>query len=116
MRQACQRSRECIAKPSVEEEAVVKTVTAKMIVSLIGILLVAPFFVIALIVGARAVALSQGTQDDLLLVALALGGAMVSIINGMGHRAEREKHTSGKRAEVANNTRTRGASMIHLGY
>ena len=93
-----------------------KNITTKMIVSLIGILLVAPFIVIALIIGARAVALSQGAQDDLLLVALALGGATVSIINGMGHRAKREKQTSGRHVEAVNNARTRGASMIHLGY
>ena len=93
-----------------------KIVTTKMIVSLAGLLLVAPFFAVALIVGARAVALSQGAQDDLLLVALALGGAAASIVNGMGRRAMEEKHATGKRVEVTNNARTRGASMIHLGY
>ena len=93
-----------------------KAVTAKMIVSLTGILLVAPFFVVALIVGARAVALSQGAQDDLLLVALALGGAAASIANGMGRRTAREKSASGNHIEVKSNARTRGTSMIHLGY
>ena len=93
-----------------------KIVSAKMIVSLIGLLLVAPFFVIAVIIGARAVALSQGAQDDLLLVALALGGAAASIINSMSHRAKREKQASGEHAEAANNARARGAYMIHLGY
>ena len=87
-----------------------------MIASLIGILLVAPFFVIALIVGARAVALSQGASDDLLLVALAVGGAAASVINGMGRHAKREKTASGNLVAVPKNNRTRGASMIHLGY
>jgi hypothetical protein len=93
-----------------------KAVTAKMLVSLIGILLVAPFFAIALIVGARAVALSHGTQDDLLLVALALGGAAASIVNGMGHRSEREQRASNDDHEAKEKAFSRAASMIHLGY
>lgn len=93
-----------------------KAVTTKLIVSLIGLLLVAPFFAVALICGARAVALSQGTQDDLLLVALALGGAAASIINGMGRRAAREKQKDGDHVGTMSHARTRGASMIHLGY
>ena len=93
-----------------------KSVTGKMMVSLIGILLVAPFFVVALFVGTRAVALSQGAQDDLLLVALILGGALGSIVNGMGRRTAKEKHALGRHVAVTNNARTRGTSMIHLGY
>lgn len=92
-----------------------KAVTAKMLVSLIGILLVAPFFAIALIVGARVVAVSHGAQDDLLLVALALGGAAASIVNGLGRRTSREKQTA-SHAEVRETVKARRASMIHLGY
>ena len=90
-----------------------KAVTAKMLISLIGILLVAPFFAIALIIGARAVALSQGAQDDLLLIALALGGAAASIVNGMGRR---EKRASNNPLESKEKAYSRSASMIHLGY
>jgi hypothetical protein len=93
-----------------------KILSTKIIVWFAGLLLVTAFFAVALIVGARAVALSQGAQDDLLLVALALGGAVASIINGMGRRTEREKHAGGKQVVVTGNDRTRGASMIHLGY
>lgn len=93
-----------------------KTVTTKMIVSFAGLLLVAPFFAVALIVGARAVSLSQGTQDDLLLVALAIGGAVASIVNGMGRRSTREKSAGSQRVEATNNAGTRGTSMMHLGY
>ena len=93
-----------------------KSITAKMIASLIGILLVAPFFVVALILGARAVALSQGAPDDLLLVALALGGAAASIINGMGRHTKSARPASGNHLAVSKSNRTRGASMIHLGY
>lgn len=93
-----------------------KIVNTKMIVSFAGLLLVAPFFAVALIVGARAVSLSQGAQDDLLLVALAVGGAVASIVNGMGRRTNREEHAGSKRVEATNNAGTRGTSMIHLGY
>jgi hypothetical protein len=106
----------CIAKPSVEEKVFMKAATAKMIVSLTGILLVAPFFVVALIVGVRAVALAQSAQDDLLLVALALCGAVGSIINSMSRRTARETAASGNHIEVKSNARTRATSMIHLGY
>jgi hypothetical protein len=93
-----------------------KAVTAKMLVSLIGILLVAPFFAIALIIGARAVALSHGAQDDLLLIALVLGGAAASIVNGIGRRADGEKRASNNRLESKEKAYSRSASMIHLGY
>ncbi len=53
-----------------------KAITNRMLLSLAGIALVAPFFAVALIISARAVALSQGTQDDLLMIALALGGEL----------------------------------------
>jgi hypothetical protein len=93
-----------------------KVFTTKMIVSLTGLLLIAPFFIFALIVGARAVALSQGASDDLLLAALALGGAAASIINGLGSRSERAASDVSDHAVVKNNARPHGTSMIHLGY
>ena len=94
-----------------------KAVTTKLLVSLIGILLVAPFFAVALIVGARAVALSHGAQDDLLLVALALGGAAASIINGMGRSSSREKRREARRQTEATSKANRGrAYMISLGH
>ncbi|HEX8845487.1 MAG TPA: hypothetical protein VF791_12625 [Pyrinomonadaceae bacterium] len=93
-----------------------KAVTAKLLAPFIGILLVAPFFAIALIVGARVVALSHGAQDDLLLVALALGGAVASIINGMGRHALREKSPHSNEIEATTNSVSRQSSMIHLGY
>lgn len=85
-------------------------------VPLIGILLVAPFFFVALFVGTRAVSLSQGAADDLLLVALATAGALASIVNGAGRHTAPEKQASGSHATVTNKARTRATSMIHLGY
>lgn len=93
-----------------------KAVTAKMLLSLAGVLLAAPFFALALFVGARAVSLSHGTQDDLLLVALALGGAAASIINGMGRAAKERRRTVGTRVAAASGARSRVSSMINLGY
>lgn len=108
----------CIASLTVEEtkKAVMKAVTAKMLVSLIGVALAAPFFVVALIVGARAVSLSHGASDDLLMVALAFGGAAASIVNGMGRRNEKSvAHGSNSACEGCAETRVARASMIHLG-
>lgn len=93
-----------------------KTVTAKMFISFIGILVVAPFFAFALIVGARAVAVSQGAQDDLLLVALALAGAAASVINGMGRRTERERTIAINKSKPTDHRLGRDVSTIHLGY
>lgn len=93
-----------------------KTVTAKMLVSLIGVLIVTPFFAIALIVGARAVSVSQGTQDDLLLAALALAGAAASVINGIGRRSNHEHATANTRIEKRERALRRDSSKLHLGY
>jgi hypothetical protein len=103
-----------------EEKELMKAVTARMFISLVGVALVVPFFVVALVVGARAIALAQGAQDDLLLVALAFGGALASIINGFGRRAKKQER--GRRSsrssvsKVNDQPNPRSASMIHLGY
>lgn len=93
-----------------------KAVTTKMLLSFVGIGLVAPFFVVALIVGARAVALSQSTQDDVLMMALAFGGALASIVNGLGRRAAREKRRQQTPAESNNQAEAVDVSVIGLGY
>ena len=94
-----------------------KAVNPRMFISLVGVALVVPFFVIALVVGARAVALAQGAQDDLLLIALAFGGAAFSVINGFGHRAaSKGERTVLSVNETPDQPNPRIASMIHLGY
>jgi hypothetical protein len=92
-----------------------KAVTKRMLLSLVGVVLVAPFFAVALIVGARAVALSQGTQDDLLMMALAFGGAVASIVNGLGRRTARSQRSRQMPVE-AKNVKAVDASVIGLGY
>ena len=93
-----------------------KAVTKKMLLSLVGVVLVAPFFAVALIVGARAVALSQGTQDDLLMMALAFGGAAASIVNGLGRRTAARSKRSRQLPAEAKNVKAVDASVIGLGY
>ncbi|HEY0407643.1 MAG TPA: hypothetical protein VGC89_18055 [Pyrinomonadaceae bacterium] len=93
-----------------------KAVSLKMFLSFVGIVLVAPFFAAALIVGARAVALSQGTQDDLLLMALAFGGAVASIVNGLGRRMNKARRNEPSQSEAQGQREAIEASAISLGY
>ncbi|MBA3765568.1 MAG: hypothetical protein H0W99_01010 [Acidobacteria bacterium] len=93
-----------------------KAVNPRIFISLVGVALVVPFFVIALVVGARAVALAQGAQDDLLLIALAFVGAVASVINGFGHRAgSKGVRTTRSVSKTPDQSNPRSASMIHLG-
>lgn len=93
-----------------------KAITNRMLLTFVGVALVAPFFAIALIVGARAVALSQGMQDDLLLMALAFGGAALSIINGLGRRMNQTKGSQQAQTEAGPRAKAHDASAIGLGY
>ena len=97
-------------------KSVMRSVTTKMLVSLVGVALAAPFFAIAVIVGARVVALAGNTQDDLLLVGLAFGGAGLSMINGFAsRRGEAERIASG-RADGREDADSHGDSVFNLGY
>jgi positive regulator of sigma E activity len=60
-----------------------KSITTKDIVSLAGIALAVPLFTLATVLSARAAGVAG---NDLLLLALALGGAVISGLNGFGHR------------------------------
>jgi hypothetical protein len=75
-----------------------RSMTNKMLVSLVGVALATPFFVIAVIVGARVVSLAESAQDDLLLIGLAAGGAVVSMINGFGRRTGQVEQADKSRA------------------
>lgn len=87
-----------------------------MFLSLVGVALVAPFFAVALIVGTRAVALAESTQDDVLLMALAFGGAIASIVNGLGLRTTGAKRNHQLSAETNMQAQAVDASVIGLGY
>ena len=95
-----------------------KTVTVKMLISLAAIALAAPFFALALLVGARAVALAHSMEDNLLLVALAFVGAGVSVLNGFGRRHVRAERVVAAResVEAEYQAGSQSASMMHPGY
>ena len=59
-----------------------KSITTKEVVSLAGIALAVPLLALAIVVSARAAGVAG---NDLLLLALALGGAIISGLNGFGH-------------------------------
>ena len=93
-----------------------RSITNKMLVSLVGVALAAPFFVIALIVGARVVSLAQSAQDDLLLIGLAAGGAVMSMINGFGRRTGQAEQTAKRHVQLKEGAASHGPSVINLGY
>lgn len=93
-----------------------KAVSLRMFLSLVGIVLVAPFFAAALIIGARAVALSQSTQDDLLMMALAFGGAAASIVNGLSRRTKKAEHRKASQSVADSEREAVDVSAIRLGY
>lgn len=61
---------------------------AKLIVGLASVALVLPFVSVAFLVGARAVSDAQGVSEQMLLAALALGGAAASVFKNASRRAE----------------------------
>ena len=94
-----------------------KTITGRMLISLVGVAVAAPFFLIALVAGARAVELAQNAQDEALLVVLALSGAVISVINGFGRRT-RKAESKGVRAEarVREEIPSGEASTVNLSF
>ena len=95
-----------------------KAITGKMLVSLVGFALAAPFILIAMLAGARAVELAQNAQDDALLIVLAMCGGVISMINGFGRRTRkaREKESRGSEKRAVAEAPSGRASAVHLGY
>lgn len=95
-----------------------KAITGKMLISLVGVAVAAPFFLIALVAGARAVELAQNAQDDALLVVLAFGGAAISMLNGFGRRTSKSvrKTVCAETQEKKKEARSREASAVYLSY
>ncbi|MCA1557321.1 MAG: hypothetical protein LC731_02135 [Acidobacteria bacterium] len=94
-----------------------KAITVKMLISLVGVAVSAPFILIALLAGARAIELARGAQDEALLVVLALSGAVISMINGFGRRTGKSRG-KGSRAQrrAAEETHADAASAVNLSY
>lgn len=72
-----------------------KPITKKEFVSLALIAITAPVFALGLVLAIRTVT----AENDLLLLALTLCGAVVSGINGFGRRTVRPESQSPKRRE-----------------
>ena len=90
-----------------------KAVVIRIVLMLAGIVLVVPFFAIALIVGRRAVVMAHNAQDDLLLVALAVGGAVASMAEGSAIPLAQR---AGLRLAAKDGTRPRGTFMDISGH
>jgi hypothetical protein len=80
-----------------------KKVSQKLLWSVIAVALLAPLSATALIVGARVAEVTQSDGNDLLLVALAFGGAAISALNGLGRR-------------MAHGNRGRGQARVRRGW
>lgn len=68
-----------------------KRLTTQEILSLVGIAIAAPVLALGILVSAQAASVAE---NNLLLFALALGGAVVSGINGFGRRTIKVKSCS----------------------
>ena len=89
-----------------------KKVSAKMLLLLAAVALVAPFFAFAVFVGLRAVELATGTRQNLLLLVL----AAVAVTSGaLNARGARKAETAGTWTGGAGRTRARGTSVLHHG-
>ena len=94
-----------------------KAITGKMLISLVGVMVAAPFILIALVAGARAIELAQNAHDDALLIVLAMCGAVISMINGFGrHTGKSERRGVRAEARVHKEAPSGEASAVNLGY
>jgi len=87
-----------------------KKVSQRLLLSIITIALLAPLSATALIVGARVAEVTQSDGNDLLLVALAFGGAALSALNGLGRRMAGLERASGHCRKPSRQQR----EMVHL--
>ncbi len=92
-----------------------KSVNRKVLLTLFGIVLAAPFLVIATVVGAHAATLAN-MRADFTLVALGLLSVAASVVSG--HRAVSDRNERAVRGcvESKDNTDLRGSSSMSLGY
>jgi len=88
-----------------------KTVSKKLLLSIIAIALLAPMSATALIVGARVAEVTKSDGNDLLLVALAFAGAAVSALNGLGRRMAGRERISGRTT-----SREQRGVVVHVNY
>jgi hypothetical protein len=90
-----------------------KSVNRKVLMTLFGVALAAPFLVIASVVGVHAAALADNVRVDVFCVGLALASVAVRIVDG--HLALRTERTR-QGVEPNGNTDLRKSSIISPGY
>ena len=90
-----------------------KSVNRKVLMTLFGVALAAPFLVIASVVGVHAAALADNVRVDVFCVGLALASVAVRIVDG--HIALRTERTR-QAVELNGNTDLRKSSIISPGY
>jgi hypothetical protein len=82
-----------------------KTVFAKSLVVLAGVVLVVPFVAVALLVGAQAATASDGANERLVLAALALGGTFFGGVRGLkGHESWARQGQASRASQRARRT------------
>jgi hypothetical protein len=92
-----------------------KSVNRKVLLTLFGVMLAAPFLVIASVVGVHIAALANNVRADMFCVGLALVSVAVRIVDGhVALRGRTEPANSGYVKQ--DNTHLRGASTISLSY
>jgi hypothetical protein len=91
-----------------------KSVNRKVLMTLLGVVLAAPFLVIASVVGVHAAALAENVRVDVFCVGLALASVAVRIVDG--HLALRTEQTGKVHFEPNGNTDLPNSSLISLRY
>jgi hypothetical protein len=91
-----------------------KSINRKVLMTLLGVVLAAPFLLIASVVGVHAAALADNVRADVFCVGLALASVAVRIIDG--HLAVRAEQTGQLHFEPSGNTDLPKSSMIRLRY
>jgi hypothetical protein len=92
-----------------------RAATAKLLLSSIGIAIAVPFFATALVVGAHAIKLAEHTGDNLLLLALAVSGAAISVINGFGRRVSKAEGDRNRQA-LGDDRKASAVSATRIGF
>ncbi len=96
-----------------------KSLTVKTLMPLAVISIAALLLTAAMFVGERAVALRESAQDDLLIVALTLGGAAASMVKGFVRESHHNdaKHPAESVSSEAqhDDVISTDASMFNLG-
>ena len=87
-----------------------KSVNRKVLMTLIGVALVAPFLAIASVVGVHAAALADNVRVDIFLVGLALAGVAVRIVDE--HIALRTERTGRGYSRSGGNTNLQKSAVI----